>query len=234
MSNQLSVVSRKSLVSKRGFTLLELLIVISIIAILSLILIFALNPAEILRKARDTQRVSDLNTIKTALAVYVTSTSTPQLDGATNANVSCKAGAGAGTWNTADKIWYSLPTSAGTVAGAVDATVALTEANVANPGLIDSTGWIPVNLETLTAGSPISKFPIDPLNTITTVAAPTNSDFVYRYVCNASSTTFEIDAQLESNEYTVTNNLRSKDGGDNDNLYEEGTNLKILGNTNTY
>ena len=42
-----------------GFTLLELLIVISVLAILSVALIVVLNPAETLKKGRDSQRISD-------------------------------------------------------------------------------------------------------------------------------------------------------------------------------
>lgn len=65
---------------KGGFTLLELLIVISIIAILSVALVFILNPAETLKKSRDAQRIADLNTLKTALGLYLTSTTTANLN----------------------------------------------------------------------------------------------------------------------------------------------------------
>ena len=65
--------------SLKGFTLLELLIVISVIAILSVALVLVLNPAEILKKSRDSQRIADLNTLKTAIGLYLTSTSTPSL-----------------------------------------------------------------------------------------------------------------------------------------------------------
>ena len=61
----------------KGLTLLELLIVIAIIAILSAILIFVLNPAETLRKSRDSQRISDLNTLNRTLAFLITKTSNP-------------------------------------------------------------------------------------------------------------------------------------------------------------
>ena len=64
---------------EKGFTLLELLIVVGIIAILSVALILVLNPAETLKKSRDAQRISDLATMKTALGLYVTSTTTPYL-----------------------------------------------------------------------------------------------------------------------------------------------------------
>ena len=66
-----------------GFTLLELLIVISIVAILSVALVVILDPAETLRKSRDAQRISDMNSMKTALGLYLTSTTTPYLGSAT-------------------------------------------------------------------------------------------------------------------------------------------------------
>lgn len=50
-----------------GFTLLELLVVVAIIAILALVVLLAINPAEMMRKSRDSQRLSDLGTIRRAL-----------------------------------------------------------------------------------------------------------------------------------------------------------------------
>jgi len=55
----------------KGFILLELLIVIAILAILTTVIILVLNPAEALRKTRDTQRVTDLDNLKTVLSLYL-------------------------------------------------------------------------------------------------------------------------------------------------------------------
>jgi len=49
--------------TKKSFTLVELMIVIAILAILSAIVIFALNPAEMFRKNRDSRRMADLQTL---------------------------------------------------------------------------------------------------------------------------------------------------------------------------
>jgi len=97
-----------------GFTLLELLIVITIIAILSVALVFVLNPSETLMKSRDTQRLSDLSTLKTALGVFLTATSTTQLDGTSGTiNDKCVGGTLAN-----EKIWVSVPTAQETITDA--------------------------------------------------------------------------------------------------------------------
>ena len=217
-----------------GFTLLELLIVISIIAILSVALILVLNPSESLKKARDSQRMADLNTLKTALAVYLLSTTTPLLGGNTS-NAACQAVAG--TYATPNKMFYSLPragvTSSTTNATTIDATAAASltpyQASTSVVSATDGTGWIPVNFNSLTSGTPISNLPIDPRNTIATLSAPTSTDLVYRYACAVSPLSFEVDAQLESTAFTVTDDKRVTDGGNSNLFFEVGTNLSIMG-----
>lgn len=213
-----------------GFTLLELLIVISIIAILSVALVVILDPAEALRKARDAQRISDTNTMKTALGLYLTSTTTPYL-GATPAgalnNTNCKATA---TTVAANKVFYSLPSSSAiTSAGGLDGGSPNNAQQAATPALTDGSGWVPVMFDNLTGGSPISNLPVDPINTVATLSAPASTDLVYRYACSITPLAFEIDAQLESIAYKTTDDKRASDGGNNTSFYEVGTNLKVLG-----
>lgn len=52
---------------KKGFTLIEILIVIGLIAILATIVLVALNPARQFAQGRDSQRVSNVNTILNAI-----------------------------------------------------------------------------------------------------------------------------------------------------------------------
>jgi len=226
----------------KGFTLLELLIVIAIIAILSIALVFMLNPAETLKKARDAQRISDLKTVKTALGVLLTATSTPSLDnfGGSPMGQVCLTNA-AGTAQTGRIAYsaYPAPTSGiTTTAGSDSAGTAfnaagVTSASATSTGKIDGTGWIPVNLKALTSGTPISSYPVDPINSVSGTASA--SDLVYRYACQNLSLTsgkpsyiFEIDAVLESNAYTIEDNKMAKDGGDNASMYESGNSLNLL------
>ncbi len=217
---------------EKGFTLLELLIVVGIIAILSVALILVLNPAETLKKSRDAQRISDLSTMKTAIGLYITSTTTPYLGGLSDNNA-CKTSPTA-AYASGDRIFYSYsgattaitdPTLDG---GSTSIPIAYSTTTMA---ITDSNGWIPINFDSLTGGSPISNLPIDPVNTISNTGAVASTDLVYRYACASSPLAFEINAQLESTAYTVDDNKKANDGGNSSNYYEVGTNLKILGAT---
>jgi prepilin-type N-terminal cleavage/methylation domain-containing protein len=62
--------------NKKGFTLIELLIVIGILAVLATITVLVLNPAQLFAQARDSQRLSDLASIRSAI-IFVQSTVSP-------------------------------------------------------------------------------------------------------------------------------------------------------------
>ena len=102
----------KKSTKNQGFTLLELLIVIAIIAILSVILVLVLDPSETLKKSRDSQRMSDLSTIKTALGLYSTSVTAPYMAGVAS-NAGCKGSTSSdAAYAAGDKIYYSYPSDA--------------------------------------------------------------------------------------------------------------------------
>ncbi len=193
---------------------------------------FLLNPAETLKKARDAQRISDLKAVKTALGIMLTASSTPSLD---SGGAMCSTNT-VGTIQTPKIAYSSLAAVVGasTVSGSdINGVAFNTAAYVsATQGKVDGSGWIPVNLKALTGGTPISSFPLDPVNTVAGTA--TTTDLVYRYACQNLSLTskpsfvFELNARLESSAYTVEDNKMSKDGGDNDNYYEAGNSLNIL------
>jgi len=230
----------------RGFTLLELLIVIAILAILAAVVIIVLNPAQTLAQARDAQRLSDLSTIKSAISLYMTTVSPVDLDtGVTHC---------LGANNTGSLISYSETLADATCLvnvaegadvddGSLFAFTGGTSTDfcryTATNTVVDGTGWIPVNFNNITGGTPLSNLPLDPTNNVTD-AAPTSTEYAYRYACQQGtaltagavalpSPAFELDAVLESTKYAGTDNLDEKDGGDNTAYYEVGTSLRLIG-----
>ncbi len=195
--------------SQKGFTLIELLIVIGILAILSTAMVLVINPAELLRRSRDTQRLSDLSTLKTAIGYYLVNVSTPYIGGSST-NDTCVGGTTPTLWATVFGV------SAGTFTFSYSTT---------SVSKIDGSGWVPIDFTHLTGGSPIGSLPLDPSNT----SATSTPSLYYTYVCNKDNLTFEMTANMESDYYKKggTNDVESKDGGDIDTLYESGTELTI-------
>ena len=183
---------------KKGFTLLELLIVIGILAILSTTMILVINPAEILKKARDSQRISDLNTLKSAIAYYITSTSSPS-------------------------IGLSTQTYASNVP---NVNCGRTTASTSTLLTVDGSGWIPINFNSLTGGSPIASLPQDP-NPSTAVDSSPSRYYVY---LPDSDYTFELVANMESAAYSAQ---EATDGGNITTLYEVGTKMILSATTDT-
>lgn len=61
----------------KGFTLIELLVVIAILAVLAVAVVLVLNPAELIRQARDTTRISDIAALNSAIALYLADVTSP-------------------------------------------------------------------------------------------------------------------------------------------------------------
>ena len=59
------------LVKKKGFTLVELLVVIAIIGILVAMVIIAIDPLRVIRESRDSKDRSELSGVKSALQLYL-------------------------------------------------------------------------------------------------------------------------------------------------------------------
>jgi prepilin-type N-terminal cleavage/methylation domain-containing protein len=182
---------------KKGFTLLELLIVIGILAILSTTMILVINPAELLKKARDSTRISDLSTLKTAIAIYLTDVASPSIG------------------NTA--------TSYNNVSTLVNCTSFATPAT-STTQLVDGTGWIPINFTSISGGSPIPSLPLDPNPTL--YSADPGRYYVYLVSANSTfELVANMESAYYSS--GATGDVESKDGGKITGLYEVGTNLAL-------
>lgn len=99
---------------KRGFTLIELLIVMAILGVLAVVVLVAINPAEQLRRARDSGRISGTQQIGRAWSAYFTANGC--LPGS-NAGVPCPATAAWGTDLTTSEELQTIPAQVGTTTG---------------------------------------------------------------------------------------------------------------------
>jgi len=191
---------------KKGFTLLELLIVIGILAILATTTVLVLNPAELLRQARDSQRISDLQTVNSALSLYVTTVSSPKLS---------YTGSGCGTYT----FGYTAASSA---MGAACINAASGAASTTASRNINGTGWLPVDISGIPGGAPMAAYPVDPTNASGTLATSTNN-LIYFYRCDQTNLTWEINSIFESTKYNTTDGVPNEDGGTCAQVYEVGT-----------
>ena len=190
---------------KKGFTLLELLIVIGILAILATVLIAVINPAELLRRARDTQRLSDLDALRSAISLFIVDMPDPSIGN--SANVYAFANVGAALGNCTGR----NPT-------------------LSSSRLTNSTGWIPINFDNMSTKSPLAALPVDP-NPATSGASryylylPDTSDVTFELTANMESSYYKQGGSMDK---------ESTDGGPLANIYEIGTKYIVTSTTGCY
>jgi prepilin-type N-terminal cleavage/methylation domain-containing protein len=182
----------------KSFTLVELLIVIAILAVLAAAVVIVLNPAELLAQARDSQRITDLKTLKDAIDIFVVD------------NPSASLG-------TSQKVYVSLPDTSTTCANISLPTLpagwtynCVTTENLRNT---DGTGWVPLNLGSIFGGTPIPYLPLDPGNDAV-------AGHYYTYTMGGS---YELTALMEAEK-----SFAMKDGGAFVELYEIGSDISLL------
>ncbi len=200
--------------TKQGFTLIELLVVIAIIAILAVVVVLTLNPAQLLAEGRDSQRVSDMATLTSALNLYVTD----------------QSGGSSFSLGSSSVVYVSLPDPAATsTAGTNCASLGLPTlpsaytyhcAASSTFRNANGQGWIPANFQSISAGSPFSNLPVDPTNN-------SSSRLYYTYTTNG--TQFEVTAAMESSKYQLggSNDQISGDGASLATVYAKGSNLAL-------
>ena len=186
--------------TRTGFTLIEVLVSLAIVAVLSTVVVVTLNPAELMKQARDSNRISDLNTINTALGTYAADVVGATVGVSSTVYISLPS-------NNSDCSDLGLPTLTG---GWVYKCT--TSENLAK---IDGTGWIPANLQRISFGNPLEKLPIDPKNS-------TSTGLYYTFVTTGSW--WELTAVLESEKYGPRMVV---DGGASPNAFEQGTMLTL-------
>src|SRR5258708_6038123 len=186
----------------QGFTLIELLIVIALVAILSVAVLLYINPAELLKQARDSTRISDLATLQDAIALYQS-----DVKGAPLGPV--------GTCYMASTIGTS---TAGCQAYFPSASTTALSTSLA----LDGTGWIPIDFTKISSGNPISNLAIDPLK-------GDNLNYFYSYITGGGPPRFKLAARMESIVYGAGGNkdVVTKDNGVSDAMYEVGSGLGL-------
>lgn len=156
---------------KRGFTLLELIIVIGILAILTTVLVVVLNPVEKLREARDIRRLSDFRAVEQALNLYLTLA--PSRAASLNFAEPGTCVSGSNTfpaWRgsvpglTADQQPFINPYAA---PNNPTAPAVLTD-----PRSVTGGGWVPVDFTQAFETPPFPVLPVDPLNIIPPATPP--------------------------------------------------------------
>jgi prepilin-type N-terminal cleavage/methylation domain-containing protein len=198
--------------NNKGFTLIELLVVIAIIAILAVVVVLTLNPAELLRQARDSNRISDFATIKSAIALYSEDVSTStNLYGTSYRLYTADIGA-----TTTIAVYTTATGTAGWGFAGGETIFSIT---TSTSRAVDGTGWIPVNLTAISSGAPVGSYPVDPTN------AGQNA-----YIYAASSTVWKVATKMESSKYGFngSGDVVTNDGGNNMSTYEQGSNLTGL------
>ena len=156
----------------KGFTLVELLVVIGILAILTAAVVIILNPAELLRQARDSQRFTDLDAVRNAIALYL-----------------ADKGSSADITGSASNCYVYTGASSTTACGGRFASGTTTAVSALT---VDGAGWIPINFASISSGSPLSVLPRDPSHGTT---------YYYAYKANETEYDFELNAKLESTKY---------------------------------
>jgi prepilin-type N-terminal cleavage/methylation domain-containing protein len=182
---------------QKGFTLIELLVVIALIAVLSVAVVLALNPAELLKQGRDSTRISDLANINSALSLYLVDVSTPMPTSSNTCYVHASSGA-------------TLTNCQARFASGISTTSLIASQAV------NGQGWIPVNLSLISSGSPLPRYPVDPVN---------SGNYYYAFRPSSTAGFYEINAILESSKY---NSQAATDGGSSSTVYEVGNDITNL------
>ena len=205
-------------ISRKGFTLIELLVVIAILAVLAVVVVLTLNPAGLLQEARDSNRISDMASIKSAISLYMADVTVPAL---APSSTICYVSVPTVIWSVT---WASNTRTATTTCDAwfpsANPTVTTIMTSTPNRAVNATTGWVPVNLSSLSAGSPLAQWPIDPVN---------SANFFYSYIASTTTNVFKVAMFMESAKFQTsgTADVEGTDGGSDPWVFEGGSSLSL-------
>ena len=182
----------------KGFTLIELLVVIAILAVLMVVVVITLNPSELLKQSRDSNRLSDMATLKTAVSLFQTDVATTSALGVASR---C----------------YASVASAGCASGVQFVSVT---ASSTGDRTVGGAGWLPLNFNLISSGAPISQLPIDHLNNTSVYfyGFEASGTALFKLTMKPESTKFQ-----QSGSGDVT----SVDGGSYPTIYETGPGMTL-------
>ncbi len=196
----------KKLFKQGGFTTVEMLVTITILAVLMVLVVLVVNPVDLLKQGRDSNRVAALNAVNNALRFLTENEPGTFIGTSSIVYVSIPSA-------VSDCSNLGLPTlPSGWNYGCVQSS---------SSTRVDGTGWIPVNFQAISAGSPISQLPIDSKNS-------TSTRNYFTYVASGSSWELAFSPEGEKNKLGGANNLTVKDGGQKVSLFELGKDLSLL------
>jgi len=191
----------KSPSSQKAFTLIELLIVIGILAILATVVLLVINPAQLIKQTRDANRLTELNQIDKALALF-------ESFGGTNMGLP-------------NNVYVSIPCDQADFINlpALSPGYVYACSSSANFRKTNGSGWLPVDLTSIQsqAGNLFSALPIDPINIVA-------GGLYYTYIKGS----WALSAAMESERYLASNT--TNDGGQVLARFEMGNNLALNAN----
>ncbi len=229
-------------VLRRGFTLIELVIVIGLVALLATTVIFVINPAAIFEEGRDIRRIADMGKMNAAMGLLLASgagpiqgvcipetpaapPSGPTPPGIPQGSPPLPPGASPPPFNPPPPVvpgpWcYQHAPYVTSCAERYAITVSATSTE---SRATDGTGWVPVDLARAMGGGLLSSWPIDPKE---------DSAHFYSFICKVeggSDAVWEFSSHMESVRYASggPDDIESTDGGNRPALFEVGTGVGL-------
>jgi prepilin-type N-terminal cleavage/methylation domain-containing protein len=206
--------------SLKGFTLIELLVVIAIIAILAVVVVLTLNPAQLLAQSRDSNRVSDMATLKSAIALYQADQATTTLGVPLQLDEAVVTLVASSTLSSTSTGWYGYQTT--------DFTSIATSSSRGIGG--SGSGWLPIPFSSISSGAPFGSLPIDPLGATANpscsngIGGIKNMPCFYTFLSNSSGQ-YKLAVGMESAKYGFQGggDVVTGDGGNSTSSYETGS-----------